>query len=1176
MGINLRLLLITLLIVSLATVSSTYIFFTLTNTILESQQTKTLLNSANDFIFEIEKSLDETREDFRKSFKENGQLVLSNADSSSVDFYFTLIGDSVISKENFFIKNFLFINDTNRSLKQFISDNPNIILFYRNIQNGNTIYFGKVITHDFLEQLAEKIRAGIALISNSTPVEFSNKMHGSEYLINIIKASKELRSKNNFDIFYQELTDVDFRATYYDAPKYLLTGAKIGFLVYSTSVEAVEYRSTMKMIIVIVLIAGIALSLIFTLLFTTKLRRQINILSRAASITSRGNLSHRAEIITKDEIGKLGEVFNKMLDDIESKERTEKEYTEFITLINQKPTLREISDAALEKIISVSKLTLGALYIVQNDDFRLISTYGITKESVVESKNISIYQKVIEKKEAVEFNFQSNNPVVKTGLAEIKIEYMLIIPIIYNKEVIAIVELAAKTEPKENLKHYIESIQDQLAVGLSNAKAFEQLGDFVDELKKLNDEYQKQNTQITEQNRELIKLHKQLQEKAEELEKQKEKAIELTNVKSKFLASMSHELRTPLNSILGLTDLVLNDRSTLPQTKEKLAVVLRNGKKLLNLINNILDFSKLESDKIDIREEQFFLNSFLEEIKTFIEPLAIEKKLRFEIDFPAEFDYLVNTDKSKLDQILINLLGNAIKFTKKGYVKFSVEIDDSNDIILFIVEDSGIGMSEETQKAVFDEFYQADSGFSRKYGGTGLGLAISNKYTKLLGGNMLLMSEMNKGSKFTLELKNIITEKVSVISENLFPEKEISENYTIESNHSELTALIVEPDYEIQKFIGDYLISNGYKVDFALSKKEAEEKIKSNTFACFIINFKVRESQGIEILFYVKEHSNNTDAPIIFTSFSPGKQFGFALKVFDYSTGINQLNLALDSVKTSLGKKNISVYTVSDSKNISFGENYELFFSRKTSNIFDEITSIRPDVTVFDLSSNPKDRLELIHKLNRSRLTKNIPVIIYFSESITKEEIDNIIIAMDKITEESQYHPLDTLKIIRDRLKLESNTDLRNKLISEDTGDQQSEISSEINETKNRAEVLIVDDDNDTLFTVGEMIQNMGYKSSFARNGIECLLTLRNIKPDLILLDIMMPHMDGFETIKQIRKDPKLDDIPVFALTAHAMLDDKEVIAKNGFDDLITKPIDSKILDFKVKKALFNFPGKNK
>ncbi len=658
-------------------------------------------------------------------------------------------------------------------------------------------------------------------------------------------------------------------------------------------------RETARDVIIILGLTSIALSMVLTLLFTGKIRKQIKKLNEATEITKKGIFQNRLVVESKDELGDLAVAFNSMLDELSEREKAESEYTEFITLINQNPTITDIAGSALRKIISTTSFTVGAIYSVDDEVVQYIVSLGVDNKLPHKSPNYSFYQNSIKKMEPFELELKEKPAIIETGLTKIEIRFVLIFPVIYNNKVIALLELGAVNKPGNNSFDYIERIKEQLAIGIVNALAFQKLENLVSELKKLNEEYQKQNVQVKNQNETLIRLHNELKEKADELEIQKLKAEESTVLKSQFLALMSHELKTPLNAILGLTELILHDNTISNKNHERLSVVLRSSKRLINLINDILIYSKIESGKMDTKLEIFNLDELLDEIFYSATTFAEEKKLAFRIKKEYPEGLTIKSDRVKILQILLNLIENGIKFTDEGFVELSVRLYDNNRL-LFKVIDSGRGISEEEQKIIFEEFRQVDSSTTRRYSGTGLGLSICKKFAELLSGKISVVSEPGKGSSFSFQLPVELPETISKVIE-------------------------------------------------------------------------LEEQQEINV-------------------------------------------------------------------------------------------------------------------------------------------------------------------IIPDGSKLRSEADKKT--------------------------ILIVDDDPDTLFTLNEIVEKASYKTMIARNGKECLEILEKENPDLVLLDIMMPVMDGFQAIRKIRKNSKFKTLPVFAITAKAMHEDKETIFKYGFTGLILKPINqSEMLD---------------
>lgn len=1157
MKINARILLIILTVVAFISFTSTIIYNSLANSFLQSQHSKTLLNSTNLFIFSFQLQIEKVDDDFQKLITQNDQITSLDLENRDVDFIFTLIDDnSKINYGKFSAKKF--VVNSGLTLNQFLMDNKNIVFRYKKF-NGETYYYGFIITEKLLTEISDKIQAEISLLVDNMLMENSNAQLNQTNNVYIERAYSTLKFRNNFDLWGEELENTDFLASVYNPRNILTPSGRISFVIYSISKEAAEFRDTMRFIAILVIAVSIALSIIIVLIFTTKLRKQISFLSETAEITSKGDLHHRTKIILKDEIGKFGEAFNNMLDKLMAKEKSEKDYAEFIALLNQNPTLIEISDQALAKIINATGLTLGLLYLVEEGQLRMVSSYGISDTFIKQPGEIDFYKNVIKKKEIAEFDFLNNNPVIKTGIAEIKIEYLLVAPIIYNKNVIAIIELASEKKPADDVKGYIEIIQEQLAVGLTNAKALEQLENIVEELSVLNEQYQKQNEQITSQNNELIELHEKLKLNAEELARQKERAEELTQVKSDFLASMSHELRTPLNSILGLTELVIKDSSSTLKTKERLGIVLRNGNKLLTLINNILEFSKIETGMVELKTEEFSLRDFASDIFKFIEPLILEKKLNFSLIYEFDNDKLIESDKSKVEQMIINLLGNAVKFTEAGDVaiKFKASAKD----LEIVVSDTGIGIEEENLSEIFNEFKQVDSSTSRNYGGTGLGLAICKRYAASLNGSINVKSRIGVGSEFIITLPGVIKEELSNIDV-----KDI-QYLSVPENEEDLPfVLIINNNDQIQKLIGDYLSTNSYGVKSISRGGEALEFIKAQKPTAVIIDINIQDISPWEFVLKSNEIIG-FNIPVLITSIDEKRKVGYGFSVYKYSTAEKEINLEL-LLPNLRNYKNVIFFAkekvlVNNNENINveFIDDYESISSIDSMNIYDAV--------ILNITEDNYRGIDLYFELKNNKSTRHIPIIFEIDSQISADESKGINARIRELALRENHHPMDVLKVIRDRLKI--STDPQNIIDISHEGLLKEIQNYNTLETPARqirkGKVLIVDDDNDTLFTVGEIVNDLGFETLYAKNGVECLLSLGNVVPDIILLDIMMPQMDGFETIRRIRGNDKYRHLTVIALTAYAMLDNKEVIENNGFNDLITKPVKT----LEMKKKLKNY-----
>lgn len=1163
MKISFRILLINFTVVVIILLSAATVFYSLIFNTLNSQQTKNLINSSNSFIYSFQKLLSDLDEELLSFLENKNKTEFIN--SRTLDFVISVKDDEKTIEKIYLTKNVL-INPDVKTVSKFLEINPLAIVKRKNFE-GQTYIYGKIINAGFIDDIAQRINAEIAVIWENSAAELSNPTVNREYLYLINTAYNYLKSKNSFEIYTQGTKASDILATLYKTGSDEVLKTNLSFLIFNKMGEAAILRDTLKNVLFIIGFVGIIISLILTYLLTNKIRRQIGELSFATEEIRSGNYNTRVLIKGKDEVARLGDAFNLMLDEIVKNQKAMNDYTEFITLINQNPSLTEISEAALKKIINTCGFTVGAIYSVDDNEITFITSFGLGNNKITVENNI-FYKKVIETKEPLTIESENFLPVASTGIFDIKIKYLHIRPVIYSNKVIAVLEFGSLNKPTDEAINYLSKIQDQLAIGLTNAKAFVQLENFVKELSRLNEEMQKQNKQITEQNKTLLELSDQLKEKAKELEIQKQKAEESTKLKSQFLASMSHELRTPMNSILGLTELILDKAQLDDKNRERLEVVLKSGKRLMNLINDILDLSKIEAGKMEIREEEILLEELIEDVASTIQPLVYEKGLRFTVNRKCDTRIIVTTDKGRVTQVLINLLGNAVKFTDKGNIELSVAMTDDNYLV-FSVSDTGIGIPEDAQKIIFEEFRQVDGSTTRRYSGTGLGLAISKKIIDLLGGKIWVKSIVGKGSIFSFTIP------INYRSDLWNKDFEI-DSLEVAKRNTNKPILVIDDDPDVRFTIGQYLTTRGYEVIFA---SDAESGIKlaiENKPFAITLDVILPDKDGWSALKELKENPATKDIPVILVSFVGDKSIGVGLGAFDYlfkPIKADNLLEAFDKLEASTQKK-IQKIVIVDDDELEFekfkrefkSENISIEYIQDSEYAFNKISEVQPDLIIIDLLMPKVDGISLTHKLKLSRTTRNIPIIISTAKDLTDDEKKSLNSIVEHIAVKSQGHPMDVLKIVRDRIKLQEESKQLSPIKQHIKKDDSETISSRKNISKEQEEILIVDDDPDTLFTMNELVQSMGYKTYLAKSGNECLKMLDHIKPDLILLDIMMPGMDGFQTLKNIRLNKALSDVPVFAVTAKAMSGDKEIILKFGFNDYIPKPVNSTIISAKISQ----------
>ncbi|HSD63579.1 MAG TPA: ATP-binding protein, partial [Ignavibacteriaceae bacterium] len=871
MKLSLRILVINFTIVVIILGSAAFAFYSIMYNVLTSQQTKHLQNSLNEFQFAYRDLLQNSDDDFYKIETGEGNFFTSDYNLSK---YLDFILEAEPGKEN--ISQWIGKTDVvfpkgTFSIERFLAENPFVALKKFKNEKGVIFYYGIVLSPPLLNDLAAKINANVALIWDGTPVEVSNSENNSRYYLHLKNAFFDLSKKGKSTFYASDNGSSDFVATVFN-PAGLTENNDIDFLVFNTINEAADLRTNIRYLIIIIGIVGTILSFILTLVFTDKIRKQITQLNQATESTKAGDFTTRIDVKSKDEIGQLAAAFNLMMDELNKNQKAKNEYSEFITLLNQNPSLVEISEAALKKIIKTCGFNVGALYTVDSDKIKLVSAYGIKMDSLNESPDL--FDPVLKDHTVLEIDSEESIPVITSGLISFRLRYLMLQPIIYNNNVIAILEMGGINKPSKEAREYLQNIQEQLAIGLTNSLALVQMEKLIADLKSLNDDYQEQNIQVKRQNDTLTQLHGELKIKAEELEAEKQKAEELTRLKSQFLASMSHELRTPMNAILGLTELMLDDTSIKAKDRERLYVVMNSAKRLMSLINDILDLSKIEAGRMDLTLEDFFLEDLLAEVNASVTPLLVNKNIDFKVIKKTDTHIIINTDKGKVIQVLINLLGNAVKFTHQGTIELKISTVENNEL-KFDVTDTGIGISEEDQKIVFEEFRQIDGTTTRKYGGTGLGLAICKKIADLMNGSISVQSEKGKGSTFTFTIPLVVVEQ---------KKKEVIPHLNVEKliKNRQHPILVIDDDPDVRYTIGQYLISKGYEVEYAEDgEKGLQKAIAIQPFA-ITLDIMLPRKDGWSVLKELKENPETEDIPVILVSIISDKNLGYGLGAYEY------------------------------------------------------------------------------------------------------------------------------------------------------------------------------------------------------------------------------------------------------------------------------------------------------
>jgi CheY-like chemotaxis protein len=895
----------------------------------------------------------------------------------------------------------------------------------------------------------------------------------------------------------------------------------------------------------------------------------------------------------------------------------------------------ELSEVIINHLAVYLNAHIGAFYVVDNADthLRLTGWHAINKTKreypVVDFGEGLVGQAAAERSVKEVTHIAPGYFHLNTGFGETAPKNIIAMPFVFENAVVGVIELGSMHEFDDLKKQYLRLVADSIAIAVTSSQAREKTKELLEEtqrqaeeltvqqeeLRQSNDELHAKTEQLErsegelkKQQEELRQANEELGEKADLLEYQKERLedakteieikareIEVTSkYKSEFLANMSHELRTPLNSILILAQLLAENRSDVLGKKEvEYARNIHNsGTDLLNLINEILDLSKVEAGKMELDISEVTLQGIAGNMSALFSELAKEKSIEFTIYVSEDvLSAVLKTDKQRVEQVLKNLLSNAFKFTSGGgKVGLSIgqvakgagsgsKLLSGVDQIAFSVTDTGIGITRDKQGVIFEAFQQADGSTKRKYGGTGLGLSISRELVHVLGGKIQLESEEGRGSTFTMYLplqfdpalivsdnKQIeIKEKRSPkIEKAVRPEETPLDDTqaTDDRNHireNDKVILIIEDEAAFANVLLDFVRERKYKGIIARQGNTGISYARHFKPDAILLDMKLPVMDGDEVLKLIKNDPDLRHIPIQIISAFDKKKEGLELGAFDYikkPVTTQELRKAFDRIENFAGKKTKKLLIIEDNEQhnnairelIGNGD-VTCFSAYEGAKAYKMMEEEAFDCVIVDLGLPDMSGFELLEKIKGNDNLNKIPVVVYTGRDLKKEEsarLDRLANTVVLKTADSKERLLDEtilfLHRVESRLPKEKQTIIR-KLHKSD-------------EVLKNKKILLVDDDIRNIYSLTNALEEEGLLCTTAENGrVAVDMLTSNGSFDLVLMDIMMPEMDGYEATAAIRKIPKFDKLPIIALTAKAMKGDKEKCLAVGMSDYISKPV---------------------
>ncbi len=804
---------------------------------------------------------------------------------------------------------------------------------------------------------------------------------------------------------------------------------------------------------------------------------------------------------------------------------------------------------------------------------------------------------------------------VTSGLGHGAPQSVLVSPLEHDGEVNGVIELGFLRPLQERDLELLQMVRASLGAAVEAARYRQRLQDTLEETQQLNEELQVQQEELRTANEELEEQSQALRESQAQLEHQQaeleqtnlqleaqrdaldqkndslnqtqhqleQRASELESAsryKSEFLANMSHELRTPLNSSLILARLLAdNSQANLTPEQVKFAESIYSaGNDLLNLINDILDIAKVEAGKLDVRPEPTPVTQLAEGLRSLFAPLASRKGLQLEVLLAGDVPQSLFTDRQRLEQILKNLLSNAIKFTEQGTVALTIA-RSGPQAVAFEVRDSGIGIDPSQQEVIFEAFRQADGTTSRRFGGTGLGLSISRDLAQLLGGAISVSSFQGQGSTFTLVLpleyqpaqaqgagRPALVRPAATRSTptpTAAPRPPAAPSFPDDRERrtpGRRCVLVVEDDPAFSRILFDLAHELGYDCLVAHQAGEGMALASQHVPDAALLDVRLPDDTGLSVLQHLKEDPATRHIPVHMISVEDLADTALQMGAIGYATkpaSREQLREVFARLEAKLTQKVKRVLLVEDDVRqqqsvaalIGDGD-VEIVAVARGQEALDALKAGVFDCMIIDLKLPDMTGQELLRRMAAGESRSFPPVIVYTGRNLTRDEEAELLRYSHSIIIKGARSP--------ERL-LDEVTLFLHKVETELSSDRQRMLRTARNRDKGLEgrRILVVDDDVRNIFALTSALEHKGAVIEVARNGREALEKLASVADiDLVLMDLMMPEMDGYTAMREIRKNPAWQKLPVIAVTAKAMKDDQERCLQAGANDYLAKPIE--------------------
>ena len=957
-------------------------------------------------------------------------------------------------------------------------------------------------------------------------------------------------------------------------------------------------------------------------LLAANLTTQVRAIAEVATAVTKGDLTRSIQVDARGEVAELKDNINTMIGNLRltTDRNTEQDWlktnlAKFTNMLQGQRDLGTVGRLLLSELTPLVNAQQSVIYQMETESglrLRLLSSYAGTEEGgnavILKLGEGLVGQCAADKRRLLITNIPDTAVSISSALLKAVPRNIVVLPVLFENQVKAVIELASIEEFTPLQITFLEQLTASIGIVLNSIEATMQTEGLLKQSQQLAAELQAQQRELQQTNEQLEQKAQQLAERNVEVERKnqeieqarralEEKASELaltSKYKSEFLANMSHELRTPLNSILILgQQLGDNPEGNLsPKQVEFARTIHGAGTDLLNLISDILDLSKIESGTVTVEAEEIYFANLLEAVSRPFRHEADSKQLSFAVKLDSGLERSITTDSKRLQQVLKNLLSNAFKFTTRGGVELGVSkagsgwtpthpvLSQAPAVVAFEVTDTGIGIPAEKQKLIFEAFQQADASTSRKYGGTGLGLAISRELANLLGGEIQLRSSPGVGSTFVLYLPikyagstlmarmdgGAVSTQRPLGNPMLLPERATEpvpdDRHELQPGDSIL--LIVEDDPHYARVLVDLAHDKGFKVLVAGTGAQALEFAKQYQPTAISLDVFLPDTLGWSVLSQLKQNPLTRHIPVQIITSDEDRQHGLARGAFSFVTKPatkEGVDAALGRIKEYAKRRCKRLLVVEDNaaERMSIGEllghdDVEIATAESGGEALDILRREAIDCVVLDLRLPDMSGFDVLQQLGHDGALSEVPVVVFTGRELTAEE-DVRLRAMARSVVvkgvESPERLLDETSLFLHRVVSDLPPDKQKMLERLNSSDEDL-----IGRT-----VLLVDDDARNIFALSSILERHGMhvvSASTGREAIELIKSNSNIA--LVLMDIMMPEMDGYQTIGRIRGEGSFRRQPIVALTAKAMKGDREKCLEAGASDYLAKPVNTEQL----------------